>query len=398
MSLTPPGRGRVVESHHIARTAFLAAFAFALVAVGWSIYVLAAGGSWWGPLHAFLAGTVLLAISGASQMFTITWSSTTPPPRARVQTQRWLIIAGVAAVLVGVTFDISALVWLGGAGAVVGVALLGEIIYSAIRKSLLRRFDLSARFYLTAFAAGVVGISLGTFMGAGSELGTSPSIRPVHAHLNLVGLVGLTIAGTIPTLLPTTAYSRAVSGREALAAWWMSLVGTVSIALGLWVPELVGAGVVLVALAGALILGGILWRLWEKGRHKLTFLQITMGTMWLIGWGLVDGIRVMTDGVMTPFSGWTGAVVLAGVGQVLAGSLAYLVPVLKGPPFEANRHLLEERSWLPLLALNAAGVALVAGLSAVAAIPAAVWAADFGVRLARVPGVGAEPDRPARQA
>lgn len=157
MSLTPPDRGRVVESRHIARTAFLAALAFALVAVGWSIYVLAAGGSWWGPLHAFLAGTILLDISGASQMFTITWSSTTPPPRAWVLTQRWLIIVGVAAVLVAVTFDMSSLVWLGGASAVAGFALLGEIIYAAIHKSLLRRFDVYARFYLAAFAAGVIG-------------------------------------------------------------------------------------------------------------------------------------------------------------------------------------------------------------------------------------------------
>lgn len=86
MSLAPPDRGRAVESRHIDRTAFLAALAIALVAVGWSIHVLAAGGSWQGPLHAFLAGTILLAISGASQILTITWSSTTPPPRARVLT------------------------------------------------------------------------------------------------------------------------------------------------------------------------------------------------------------------------------------------------------------------------------------------------------------------------
>jgi hypothetical protein len=97
-----------------------------------------------------------------------------------------------------------------------------------------------------------------------------------------------------------------------------------------------------------------------------------IGTLWLIGWGFVDGIRVMTDGVMAPFNGWTAAVVLAGVGQVLAGSLAYLVPVLQGSPFEANRHLMEQRPWLPLLALNAAAVALAAGLSTAAVILAAV--------------------------
>ncbi len=163
----------------------------------------------------------------------------------------------------------------------------------------------------------------------------------------------------------------------------MSLAGAVSIAIGLWVPNLVGSGVLLIALAAAMILAGILWRLWEKGKHKLTFLQITIGTLWLIGWGFVDGIQVMIDGVMTPFSGWTGAVVVAGVGQVLAGSLAYLVPVLRGSPFETNRQLMEERPWLPLLALNAAGVALTAGLSTAPAILTAVWVVDFGVRLAK---------------
>lgn len=106
----------------------------------------------------------------------------------------------------------------------------------------------------------------------------------------------------------------------------------------------------------------------------------------------------MTEGVMTPFSGWIGAVVLAGVGQVLAGLLAYLVPVLKGSLFEANRQLMEERPWLPLLALNAAGVALAARVSNGAVILTAVWVADFGVRLARVAGGGGQPDRPARQA
>ncbi len=376
----------MVESHEIARTAFIAALAFAVVAAGWAAYVLAAGGSWWGPLHSFLAGTVLLAISGASQMFTITWSSTVPPARARVVTQRWLIIVGIAAVLVGVTFDTPLVVWVGGAAAVAGVLLLGSMIYGAVRKSLLRRFDLSARFYLLAFAAGALGITVGTIMGAGSAVGSFSRLRLIHVHLNLVGLVGLTIIGTISTLLPTTAYSRSVSGREAVVGWWMAVPGPISIALGLWIPALVGVGTILIAVAGSLILGGIVWRLWEKGRHKLTFLQITMGTGWLVGWGLVDGTRVMIEGMITPFSGWTATAVLAGVGQVLVGSLAYLVPVLKGPPFEASRQLLEERPWLPLLALNAAGLTIGVGLPVPAVVFSSIWLADFAIRVGRVVG------------
>lgn len=143
-------------------------------------------------------------------------------------------------------------------------------------------------------------------------------------------------------------------------------------------------GTITIAVAGALILGGILSRLWDRGRHKLTFLQITIGTIWLIGWSLVDGAKVMIGEPMTHFSGWTAGVVLAGVGQVLAGSLAYLVPVLKGFAFRANRDIMEKWLWLPLITLNAAGLTLGAGFNAASVILSTVWVADFGLRLVRV--------------
>ena len=89
---------RVVGSHVIARRALAAAGVFALIALGWGVVVLMQGGSWWGPLHAFLAGTVVLAISGASQMFTITWAAAPAPPAWLARLQLWLVVAGVIAV------------------------------------------------------------------------------------------------------------------------------------------------------------------------------------------------------------------------------------------------------------------------------------------------------------
>lgn len=384
MSLGAPGQGRVVASHQIARGALRWALFFALVAAGWSVHTLITDGVWWGPLHAFLAGTVLMAISGLSQMFTITWSSTVPPPLRSVLAQRWAVVGGVGSTLLGVGLDIPLLIWLGGIATFLGVALLAWIIHASVRRSLLRRFDLSARFYLVAFAAGLVGISLGTAMAAGVAAVSSPSIRLVHAHLNLVGLVGLTIIGTIPTLLPTTAYSRAVSGREAQVGWWMASAGVAGIGIGVWIPELVGAGTIAVALAFVLMLGGILRRLWSDGRGKLAFLQISTGSLWLIGWGLTNGAKVVTTGAMAPFSGWTAAAVLAGVGQVLAGSLAYLVPVLRGSPFELNRHTMNRRGWVPLMSLNTAALCLGSGIPVLAVLLLSLWILDFGIRLAQV--------------
>ena len=104
------GNDRVVASHSIARRAFALSMVFALVAAAWAVVILTTGGSWWGPLHSFLAGTILLAISGASQMFTVTWATTTPPSARITGTQRWLMALGVAAVLVGVAGTIEALV------------------------------------------------------------------------------------------------------------------------------------------------------------------------------------------------------------------------------------------------------------------------------------------------
>lgn len=145
-----------------------------------------------------------------------------------------------------------------------------------------------------------------------------------------------------------------------------------------------GVGTLAIASAGLLIIAGILGRLWGRRRLKVTFLQIAVGTIWLIAWAAVDGVSVAASGTMAHFSGWTGAVVLAGVGQVLAGSLAYLVPVLTGPPFEANRDTMEARAWLPLVALNAAGLFLGVGQPVAAVILSSIWVTDFRIRLGRV--------------
>ncbi len=381
-----PDRGhRVVASHALARRAFRLGLVFAVVAVVWAVVTLVGDGSWWGPLHAFLAGAVLLAISGASQMFTITWAAATPPGAVSSALQRWALAVGVGLVLVGVTADIAPLVWVGAAGVVMGLVLLARSITGAVRRSLLRRFDLSARFYLAAIACGIVGVSLGAILGSGSAGGHYADLRLVHSHLNLVGLVGLTIIGTLPTFLPTVAHHRAVSGSEARLAWWLSVGGAVAMATGLvFGGRAVGSGTVAVAVSGLVMLGGILVRLRERGRRELAFVQVVAGTGWLIVWALVDGATLIAGRSLAPVGGWTGMAVLAGVGQILAGSLSYLIPVLKGAPLTTHLRVMTAHGWLPLIAANLAGVALILDLGPVVLGALAVWLGDFAIRLSRV--------------
>jgi nitrite reductase (NO-forming) len=383
-----PRKGRVVASHRIAASAFLLAGGFGVVAVGWALWVLVGGGTWWGPIHSFLAGTVLLAIAGATQLFTITWAAAPAPSPAVSAAQRQVTAIGVVVVLVGVATDTR---WVSGAGAsivIIGLGLLALSLVGAVRRSLLRRYDLATRFYLLALGTGVVGITLGGVMSAGLAGDHLSGVRLAHGRLNLVGLVGFTIVGTLPTILPTFARHRSVSGRETLVAWWLACGAAVAMATGLYFgARAVGLGVIAAGLALLLVLAGVIGRLGRRGlQGRLAYGQVALGCLWLAVWALADGGRLVTGDINPPFAGWTAAAIVAGVGQVLLGSLAYLVAVLAGPPPRLGRNLdrTNGRPWVPLALANGAGLGLVLGIGPVAVVGITLWVVDFVVRLARL--------------
>lgn len=378
---------RVVESRRIACAALRLGGLFAGVSLIWSAWVLIQGGSWWGPVHAFLAGTVLLAISGTTQTFTITGAAAAPPSAGASSGQRWLLGVGVGLVLIGVASGTAVVVVAGGLLMVLSLGLLGAILLGAIRRSLLRRFDLSSRFYLLAIGAGVIGVTLGGVLGSGVAAGSYEEIRTAHVHLNLVGLVGLTIVGTLPTILPTFAHRRAVSGQEARIAWWLAVASVALMTSGLAIGRpAVGVGALLAGASLAMILVGVVGRLGRNGLEAgLPYLQVCLGSGWLLLWVIIDGLALLRGDGPFRFSGWNAAVIVAGVGQVLLGSLAYLLPVLAGgrPHLAHNLERAAKRPWLPLVAANVAGAGFAAGLELLAGVALIAWLADFGWRLTR---------------
>lgn len=381
-----------MASHQIAVTALRLAGLFGLVAMVWALRVAVVGGPWWGPVHAFLLGAVTLAIAGAAQMFTVTWSAAPAPPAWIAGLQRWVHSMGVGLVLVGVTTRAVGLTVVGGVAVFAGLGLLGFSLVGAIRHSLLRRFDLSARFYLLALACAGVGVVLGVVMAAGSA-GTRYSVlRIVHGHLNLVGFIGFTIIGTIPTLLPTFARHRAVSGREAILAWRLALAAAGAMMAGLLLGErAVAVGSLLASGALTLVVVGLVARLGRTGvRGGLPYLQVVVGCAWLASWAVVDGVRLIGNGGGPVFDRWIAAAVLGGVGQVLLGSLAYLIPVLAGPApaLGANLHRFDRHRWVPLAAANSAALGAVLGAPVVVLVAVGLWSADFTRRLVGVRRTG----------
>ena len=90
--------GRVAGVHAQTRQGLLIASAFVVATVVSAITGL---GDWWLPLHLFVVGGLLSAISAATQMLAVTWSSAPAPRSAVAGGQRWAVATGTVALVAG---------------------------------------------------------------------------------------------------------------------------------------------------------------------------------------------------------------------------------------------------------------------------------------------------------
>src|SRR5690606_4180352 len=221
---------------------------------------------------------------------------------------------------------------------------------------------------------------------AGGEGG----VRGAHVTLNLLGLVGLVIGGTLPFFAATEARTRmsprATARRlAALLAWQLAAVATAAAGLATARPTTATVGLG----AYGLGLGALTLLLPTVGRKQLRWagprlVQLFAGLAWWIG--AVASAAVGAAGGGTPFSGDAVVVlVVAGYGQILWASLAYLLPVLRGGGHERlSAGFATTRSWPALAGANLAGGALLAGAGSLAAALTGVWVVDAAVRVVRL--------------
>ena len=81
---------------------------------------------------------------------------------------------------------------------------------------------------------------------------------------------------------------------------------------------------------------------------------------------------------------WLVVLVVAGYGQILWGSLAYLLPMLRGGgPERLAAGFASTRSWFGLAAINSAGIATAVGLPRIAGAALAAATTDATWRAAR---------------
>jgi hypothetical protein len=236
--------------------------------------------------------------------------------------------------------------------------------------------------------AGLAGTVLALVLVTG-EAGTRwTEIRAAHLTLNVFGLVGLTIAGTLPYFLATQARTktspRATPFRlRASSGWLLGATGVAATAHLLDRPVLAGAGLAAYA-AGLVALGALLP---IPARRQLGWagprlLQLGAGWAWWVATTVLLAVSVGRD--QTQHGPILRALVIGGFAQILLASLAYLGPVLRGGGHERlSAGFALTRSWPGLVAANLAAAGALASLTPVMAAGLAVWAGDTAGRVLR---------------
>jgi nitrite reductase (NO-forming) len=331
----------------------------------------------------------MLTISGVSLMLTVTWSAAPAPADRWVAAQRTLVAAGAAGVAVGrhaglgdAVMGAAAVAYLGGL-----VLLVGLLVVTA-RRGVERRFDPAVAAYLSALVFGVVGVALGSWMAVASP---SATMRAAHVSLNVLGLVGLVVGGTMPFFASTVGRSRMAphANRHRLfvsLCWQAATLLIAVLAMSADAPVLASIGL------GGYALGvlAMLESLPRPTRRQLHWAGPRLLALWAGGlwWASAVGATAVdvTAGRVVFGDRWLVVLVVAGYAQILWGSLAYLLPMLRGGGHERLAEgFASTRSWLGFAAANVAGACVATAQPArVSAAAIAVWVFDSAWRAARV--------------
>ena len=295
----------------------------------------------WLMIHLLLLGAVTHAILVWSQYFAAALlRSPASATDRRSQNIRLMLSNGsVAIVIGGVLAQVWAVTLVGAAGLIAAVAWHGVSLIRRMRRSMPGRFSRTVRYYVTSAALLTVGAALGAWLAGGEG---TPNLAVAHALLNLLGWIGITVAGTVVTLWPTILRTRADENAALGAARALPLLagGVVIAASGAALAQLLVVALGLVGyLAGLVIIGIALLRA-ARRRAPHTFSSLSVGAA-LCWWAgtvamvAVGAVIAQLDGTgfaaLDALFGQVVPYLAAGfAAQVLIGALSYLIPVVLG--------------------------------------------------------------------
>jgi nitrite reductase (NO-forming) len=321
----------------------------------------------WLMIHLLLLGAISHAILVWSQYFAIALLRTPTRPHDRA-TQNWRLLmlnAGTVVVVTGVLSTLWQITATGAALVAGAVIWHGVDLLARMRRALPSRFGATVKYYIAAAAFLPVGAVLGTVLAHGTGSPTHEQVTLAHAFLNVLGWVGLTVAGTLVTLWPTMLRTRiadqaAAHSRRALP---VLIASALAAALG------AGFGLLPVAAAGLLGyiagLGMMASSFIQVARNKppktFSTLSVLGAVSWWIGCLVALVVSLLGIGdwqvIGRQFASITPFLVAGFAAQVLLGALSYLVPVVLGggpAPVRAATTVLDRGAVLRVSTANAA--------------------------------------------
>ena len=295
----------------------------------------------WLMIHLLLLGAITHAILVWSEYFSFALlrSRASRSDRRRQNIRLILANLGAIAVFIGVPSGFWPSTVAGAAALIAAVGWHGAALVRRSRRSLPGKFGRTVRYYIAASAFLVVGAALGALIATGHG---AARLGLAHVLINLLGWVGLTVAGTLvtlwPTILRTRADDQAASG--AASALPALCIGAAAAALGavLGVPALTAAGLV-AYLIGLVVIGFSGFRAARQAPPtSFAALSITAAFAWwavviafIAGGSVVGQLRGADVAETAGLIGGAVPYLAAGfAAQVLPGALSYLIPVVLG--------------------------------------------------------------------
>ncbi|WP_169515216.1 hypothetical protein [Amycolatopsis benzoatilytica] len=370
-------------------------------------YLIAAGGAViahgvlampeWLALHLLVLGAASNAVLVYSRHFAQALLHARPGPEWPANARLAAFNAGALAVLTGMT---TRLLWLVTAGA--ALVVLAVLAHTAALIAMTRAANLSGRlrvvvrYYVAAGFCLIIGGTLGGLLGDGAirPAEWQQAVRLAHAHLNLLGWLGLVVIGTLFMLWPAVLRTRMPdtaprTARQVLAVTVTGLaIAVTGAVLTGWRPAahwLAVAGMVGYSAGVAYALVPAIREMRAKAPRTAAPVALLAGNGWLLTAlaidiaGLAMGSSAADDllgRLLVPVLG------IGTVAQILTGALVFLIPVTVGGGPTGNRRLTEvlEYAWLPRAVLGNLGVLLLV-LPAAGALRMLAWAlvlAGFG--------------------
>lgn len=318
----------------------------------------------WLLIHIFtlgiLANSIMLWSQNLTERFLGQKLSDASRPAQLARTR--LLNAGTVAVLVG---QLSRWYWLTWAGAlVVAVVLAWHAAVLFRQMSSATRRNAGVIGFLASACCLPVGALFGAALAAGLPGQWHSAVRQAHMFTNVAGFVGLAAMGALSVLFPAMWRTR---GQDrvgvALALAGAGVVVAVAGSL-LRLPAVVGAGTVVI-LAGwvwlyqGFVVSALTVLKDPRGRVTYPALSALFAVTWLIGGLTWYAVRMFAGAGEIP----TLPLLLGFAGQLLIGTMSYLMPTTMGGGPAAVKAGLRELNRAAYLRVGLFNVSLLAWLA-----------------------------------